>query len=206
MKQSTVFVMTTLVFAGLLGCSNPAPPKPTPSVLRLPSLGDATNCSFNIGEVFPSIEAVDFAETTRTLDKTMLGEKHTLVVFWSTWCGFCMTELPHEIELYEKYKDQGLAVVGINADETIELGQAAAIENAVPWLNLYEGKDRRISQMLGVTRWPAIFLLDSDGKIIATDKFLRVSTVRTCPDGEHRPVDMLDWTLEALFSSEAGAG
>ena len=205
MKQTALLVVTTLLFFGISGCSNSAPPKPTQSMLRLPSSGDATNNSLKIGDVFPSIESIDLNGATHKLDKTMLGEKYTLVVFWSTWCGFCMQELPHEIELYEKYEGNGLAVVGINADETIESGRAAAIENSIPWPNLYEGNERRISQQLGVTSWPAMFLLDSNGKIIATDKFLRRVTVRTYPNGEQHAIGKLDWTLEELLEDEANA-
>ena len=217
-----LFVIGAMLFSVSFGCSPSAPyaipeasetseisetsettlPKPTPSVFHYPRSGSETDCDLKIGEVFPAIEAVDFDSAPRALDQSMLGEKYTLVVFWSTWCGFCMKELPHEIELYEKYKEHGLSVVGINADRTIEIGQTAANENAIPWVNLYEGKDKRISKMLGIASWPALFILDADGKIIATKKFLRVSAVRTYPNGEIKVVDMLDWTLEELFASD----
>jgi thiol-disulfide isomerase/thioredoxin len=40
-----------------------------------------------------------------------------LIDFWATWCGPCRAETPWLIELSNKYKDQGLVVVGISMDD-----------------------------------------------------------------------------------------
>jgi thiol-disulfide isomerase/thioredoxin len=37
--------------------------------------------------------------------------------FWATWCGPCKVEIPGFIELHEKYKSKGLAVVGIQVQD-----------------------------------------------------------------------------------------
>src|SRR5580765_4209837 len=35
-----------------------------------------------------------------------------LVEFWATWCGPCRVSIPHLNEIHNKYKDQGLVVIG----------------------------------------------------------------------------------------------
>jgi thiol-disulfide isomerase/thioredoxin len=44
--------------------------------------------------------------------------KPTIVDLWGTWCPPCRKEIPHFVALAQKYKDQGLEVVGINCNES----------------------------------------------------------------------------------------
>jgi peroxiredoxin len=46
--------------------------------------------------------------------------KVILINFWATWCAPCKTELPAFVELYDRYKDQGLVILGVSADDDPE--------------------------------------------------------------------------------------
>jgi thiol-disulfide isomerase/thioredoxin len=42
---------------------------------------------------------------------------HVLLInFWTTWCMPCRMEIPEFIQLYDKYKDQKFAIIGISLD------------------------------------------------------------------------------------------
>jgi thiol-disulfide isomerase/thioredoxin len=43
--------------------------------------------------------------------------KVVLIDFWATWCGPCKSSIPWINELSEKYREDGLAVIGISMDE-----------------------------------------------------------------------------------------
>ena len=42
--------------------------------------------------------------------------KVVLLDIWATWCGPCRVEIPGFIRLQEKYRDQGLEVIGVSID------------------------------------------------------------------------------------------
>ena len=51
-----------------------------------------------------------------------------VVDFYATWCGPCMNAIPHNNEMLQKYKSQGLVIVGVctskrgqeNMDQTVQ--------------------------------------------------------------------------------------
>ena len=52
-----------------------------------------------------------------TVELKKLKGKLVLVNFWATWCGPCRAEIPAFVDLYERYKDKGLEIVGISVDD-----------------------------------------------------------------------------------------
>lgn len=48
--------------------------------------------------------------------KELYGQGALLINFWALWCQPCKSELPHLNKLYEKYKESGFTIIGINQD------------------------------------------------------------------------------------------
>ncbi len=64
--------------------------------------------------------APDF--TVKSLDgKTISSEdlkgKVVFLHFWTTWCRYCVKEIPVMNELYEKYEKQGVTFLAVSLDE-----------------------------------------------------------------------------------------
>ncbi len=48
--------------------------------------------------------------------------------FWATWCAPCRKEIPHLVEAYDEYNDQGLVIVGVNLQEARSIVQGYATD------------------------------------------------------------------------------
>src|SRR5688572_16643635 len=51
------------------------------------------------------------------LSSEKLKGKIVLIDFWATWCGPCMAQAPHMVEVNSKYAAKGLQIVGISLDD-----------------------------------------------------------------------------------------
>jgi thiol-disulfide isomerase/thioredoxin len=87
-----------------------------------------------VKEVMPGETRVVVAPMKEsTLDTMITNKENRLVIsFMAAWCGPCIDELPVLNNLYRKYKDQGLSLVGIS----IDLEGAAAIQPLIKALKI----------------------------------------------------------------------
>jgi thiol-disulfide isomerase/thioredoxin len=82
--------------------------------------------------------------------------------FWATWCGPCKMEIPHLIELQEKYRDQGLTIVGITLDDNPDKDVPPyAAEVGMNYVNVRGNAE--LKSKYGVIGLPTIIVYDRDG-------------------------------------------
>ncbi len=118
------------------------------------------------GVAAPDIAANDLAGDSMRLSDHR--GKVVLLVFWASWCGPCMGDVPHEKELHASFAGRPFVIVGVNADKTLEAAKNAVNENTIPWRSFWNGdKDTKgsIVDDWNVQGWPTVYVLDHMGKI-----------------------------------------
>ncbi len=99
--------------------------------------------------------------------------KYTLIDFWTYTCINCIRANPHTQELWERYKDYGLMVIGVHSPEfkSIEADPkniAAAAKRAGLTYPIVVDSSMKIWHSFGNHFWPGKYLINPQGKVIYT--------------------------------------
>jgi peroxiredoxin len=76
--------------------------------------------------------------------------------------------LPRLKELEAKYRDRGLAVVGVSLDDDLEALEAAVAEHEIPWPQVCDGEgiESMPVALYRIEGISAFVLIDPEGKIV----------------------------------------
>lgn len=125
--------------------------------------------------------APDFALQTpdgQTVHLSDFKGQPVLLNFWATWCGPCAIEMPALEQVYRKYQDQGLVVLGINQGEAGERVTQYLRNNNLSFPSVLD-TETSIARQYRVTGYPTTWLVDADGTLrqVRRGAFLDVSQV-----------------------------
>jgi thiol-disulfide isomerase/thioredoxin len=118
--------------------------------------------------------------TGRTVSSAELEGKVLVIDFWATWCGPCRSEIPHMLELYEKYRDRNVEFIGISLDKNSEELKSFCEKRGMSWpQHCVDGKtwDTELSRKWGVRSIPAMFVIDRRNHIVTTDARGRLESI-----------------------------
>lgn len=90
--------------------------------------------------------------------------KVVLLDFWATWCGPCRIEIPGFVKLQERYRDQGLVVIGVSLDDSVEPVRDFYREFNMNYA-VAMGDERMTELYGGILGLPTTFLIGRDGRI-----------------------------------------
>lgn len=117
----------------------------------------------------PSIgsEAPDFSLSDLSGQNVSLNDlkgKAVLINFWATWCYPCREEMDDLQAIYNKYKDKGVVILGVNVRE----GKGIVTEFANRFNITYPillDEDGKVSDAYNVFGIPSTLFIDKDGII-----------------------------------------
>jgi thiol-disulfide isomerase/thioredoxin len=160
-------VLPVLVAVFAVGCGGIVPTRPTVG----PVAGDKTKLA--VGDPAPPLTVTRWlnGEAVPTLEP---GKVYVLE-FWATWCGPCVTAMPHLTQLQSKYADKGLVVIGVTTRDSmgnnldsvtkfVEKKAGGDLGYRVAYCDT-PATDKAYMQAAGQEYIPCSFVIGRDGKL-----------------------------------------
>lgn len=118
----------------------------------------------------PEFKGINNWINSPPLTMAQLRGKVVLVEFWTYECINCIHVLPYVKQWHQRYKDQGLVVVGVH---TPEFGHERVLKNVQRAVKRFDiqypvAQDNGFKtwNAYGNQYWPALYLIDQDGRIV----------------------------------------
>jgi peroxiredoxin len=125
-----------------------------------------SNANVEMGAAFPNYK---FQTPVNTTAKSLYDIKadKKVVVFWSSTCSHCESELPQLLAKYNDLKAKNVQVVGLSLD--VDKDSYTKKISAFPWVNDSElrGWNSTYVDTYNVHATPTYFILDANNKIIS---------------------------------------
>ncbi len=96
------------------------------------------------GQPAPELRDIVGWKNSGPLELANLRGKVVILQFWAYWCGPCVTRMPRLFADYDKYRDQGLVVIGIHVDADDGIDSAAKLDEKLAEVKHRVWKDRDI--------------------------------------------------------------
>jgi peroxiredoxin len=125
--------------------------------------------SVKVGQVAPDFTLPD--PSGKMISLSSFRGKYLLVDFWASWCGPCRQENPNVVKAYQQYKGKNFTILGVSLDKTKDQWQKAIQADGLAWNHVSDLKfwDSAVVPLYGINAIPTNFLLDPQGKVIATN-------------------------------------
>ncbi len=118
------------------------------------------------------IMAPEFTLTSSTGEAISLSDYRGKIVFlnfWTTWCKYCLEEMPDFQEAYEKYGDDlQILLVNVTTDEnTDRAGVIKWYEQFDYTMPMVLDEDGDVTSQFTIPGYPTTYFIDRDGSVIA---------------------------------------
>ena len=148
------------------------------------------------GKPAPDVELPDLSGAKLRLRD--LKDKVLLVNFWATWCAPCEIEIPWFNDFDQKYRKQGLEIVGISLDEEGPEVVKRFVARKKMTYKVVMGDDKAAEAFGGVIGLPTTFLVDRNGKFYSMHRGLVGKDIV-----EEELLELLGTTKEPSSASKA---
>lgn len=94
--------------------------------------------------------------------------KVVIVSFWISWCLDCRAEMEILKDLYKKYQNQNLEIIGVSFDDKRDRADFIKIASNLNYPN-FMAIDAKINQFGEPSAFPTTYIIDKNGNVINSD-------------------------------------
>ena len=181
MKKATAMLLTATLSIGILaGCSNSE--QQSADQQTLDTQETETQAPAQTTEIVsPEDDIASYTVKDLDLNDVALMDyvkdnKVTMINFWGTFCGPCISEMPELGEIERNYRDKGFEIVGIttdvadlngNYDESVIEDARTIIEDTGITYPVLVGPAQLMVD-IGLQYVPTTYFLDSEGNVLGS--------------------------------------
>jgi peroxiredoxin len=93
------------------------------------------------------------------------GKKPVMIIFSTTWCSSCKSEIPHFKSLYAAYANKGLEIVNVGVQESKMKMSKFSSRHKLPYRMLLD-ESGIVSGIYDIVGVPSLVLVDKKGLIV----------------------------------------
>lgn len=102
----------------------------------------------------------------KTVNLSDYRGKVVILDFWATWCPPCRKEIPGFVNLYNKYKDKGVAIIGVSLDQDGWTPVRPFMKNYNIDYPIVLGDRQTVMAYGGIQSIPTTFIINKKGEAV----------------------------------------
>jgi cytochrome c biogenesis protein CcmG, thiol:disulfide interchange protein DsbE len=144
------------------------------ALVLVPALGFVALLWFGLQRADPNVEAESRAPAfdlplleRGTLSSSELDGRPVVINFWASWCIPCREEAPLLERTWREYKDEGVAIVGINIKDSVTAAKEFVDDFDITY-PIVRDESGEVERDFGLTGLPETFFIDHEWKFIGS--------------------------------------
>lgn len=130
-----------------------------------PSISDEPRGT-ETGQLAPDFLLPTLSEGLGEFGLRNLWDSPTVLIFWTTWCPYCLRQTPVLVEAHKQWSQRGIQFVGINVKEERSSVEPYVAEHGIAYPILLDA-DGATASAYAVPGYPTTYFLDANNRIVA---------------------------------------